>query len=237
MTPRLPRPTPDTSGTPVARVALRIGAWLGAPLLIAYPILVYYSMQHYSARAVAVVLLLGISPFLLRVFGSRRKTTDTDPASVGNRRSWQWIWPVLAISLIGGALLANSVRSLLLVPVCINGGLLLSFGSTLWDERPLIERFARIQHPDLTFEERHWCRLWTIIWTAFFAFNVVLAGLFTLTHSVEWWTYYNGLIAYVVMGTLFTSEYVVRKYRFRRFAEHGLDRGLRWCLLKMGLLQ
>lgn len=238
LTPRLPRPTADTANATPSRVALRILALLSAPLIIGYPVLVYFSMQHYSARTAAVVLLFGVSPLLVRALRSSAssRAQAADPADVRAAGTWGWVLPAGAVALILGALLADSVRSLLLVPVCVNGALLLSFGLTLFQKRSLVERFARLQHEDLTPHEQRWCRLWTMIWSAFFAFNIALATAFTATRSLEWWTLYNGLLSYLIMGMLFATEYVVRKWRFRRFGSHGLDRALKWCFERMGLV-
>lgn len=239
MTPRLPRPTADTAEATPSRVASRVLALLSAPLFIGYPVLVYFSLQYYSARAAAVVLLFGVSPLLIRALRSRAnaRAEGADSADVRAMGAWGWVLPAGAVGLIVLALLSDSVRSLLLVPVCINGALLLSFGLTLFQKRSLIERFARLQHDDLSVQEQGWCRLWTMIWSGFFAFNIVLATLFTATRSVEWWTFYNGLLSYLIMGMLFATEYALRKWRFGRFGNHGLDRALKWCFSKMGLVQ
>lgn len=241
MTPKLPRPTAEASTPPSPKRSPRVLALLGAPLVVGYPVLVYYFMQHYSARVVAMVLLLGLSPFLVRGFVARRNAlghTAVTSEAVDEGpwyRSWRRrIWPLLALALLALSMLVNSVRSLLLVPLCINGALLLTFGPTLFEERPLIERFARLQDPDLTPPEQRWCRTWTAIWTGFFAINMLLAGAFALRRSMEWWTLYNGLISYVVMGLLFATEYVVRKWRFQRFANHAWDRALCWCFVRLG---
>jgi uncharacterized membrane protein len=217
----------------------RVITLLSAPLVIGYPVVVYYSLQHYSARGAALVLLVGLTPMVWRFARARTAIAATRSASgaASSRRSWAALGPIAAVVLVLAASLTNSVRSLLLVPICINGALLLSFGLTLFEERSLIERFARLQHDDLTPRERRWCRTWTLIWSSFFAFNIVLAVLFAATQSLAWWTFYNGLLAYVVMGLLFATEYIVRKYRFQRFDNHGLDRVLRWSFLKLGLLQ
>jgi uncharacterized membrane protein len=240
LTARLPRPAVEPARGSNRRAVLRALALLPTPLIVGYPVLVYYSMQHYSARAVSVVLLIGLGPFLWRLTrgggsvakGGRQSAQDED-----SRTRLHWLLPLLALGLLSGAVFFDSAQALLLIPVCINGALLLSFGVTLRTERPLIERFARLQHADLTHSEVRWCRLWTIIWMLFFGFNITLASVLTVARSVEWWAYYNGLISYLVMGMLFTTEYLVRKYRFQRFGRHRLDRVLRWCFIKTGLLQ
>ncbi|MDD4916151.1 MAG: hypothetical protein PHW13_14090, partial [Methylococcales bacterium] len=74
----------------------------------------------------------------------------------------------------------------------------------------LIERLARIQHPDLPPEGVIYTRRVTQIWCAFFVVNGGIALATALWSSIELWSLYNGLIAYVLMGILFVGEYLVR---------------------------
>lgn len=150
------------------------------------------------------------------------------------RGSWarRVIPPLATVVLVLVGLTLNSARPLLLVPVVINATLLVTFGSTLWSGPPLIERFARLQDADLTVPEVAWCRAWTIVWTAFFATNVVVASTLGVTERLELWAVYNGLLTYIVMGGFFVGEYSIRKYRFGRYNSHPLDRLLRWCFTR-----
>ena len=43
---------------------------------------------------------------------------------------------------------------------------------------------------------------------------------------LAWWSLYTGLVAYFLMGLLFTVEFVVRKATFRRFGDSLPDRVL-----------
>jgi len=40
----------------------------------------------------------------------------------------------------------------------------------------------------------------------------------TLWAPIAWWTLYNGLIAYFIMGTLFAGEWMLRKRMRRMYA-------------------
>lgn len=205
------------------------------------------------AWAVAGVVLVAVTAvsYPLVVYGVL--SADADAGSTASASRWRLAWlvlplavslalalrsrgswlrrlapPVTALLLVLGALALDSVQPLLLVPVVINATLLYSFGYTLWSGPPLIERFARLQH-ELTPGEVAWCRLWTRIWTGFFATNTLVAALLGATNQLRWWALYNGLLTYVVMGCFFVGEYSVRKYRFGRYNSHPLDRLLRWC--------
>src|SRR6185436_7648546 len=53
------------------------------------------------------------------------------------------------------------------------------------------------------------------IWCLFFALNGSTALLLALAAPLAWWTLYNGLIAYLLIGALFATEWILRRRRFR----------------------
>ena len=59
---------------------------------------------------------------------------------------------------------------------------------------------------------------------AFFLVNGGIALALARLPTMDAWTTYNGLVAYLLMGTMFGVEYSVRKYRFGRLGTHALDR-------------
>lgn len=58
------------------------------------------------------------------------------------------------------------------------------------------------------------------MWCVFFVFNGALAVATALWTSDRVWALYNGLIAYVLIGTLFSVEWLVRR-RVRARHSHG----------------
>ena len=148
---------------------------------------------------------------------------DTDRSAVKTMA----IVPVVAFTAFGLGALLDSAGFVLAAPVAINGVLLAAFGSTLRSgSRPMIERFARLTVNDLAEAELRWCRGWTWAWTLFFVSNGAIAAALAVAAPLSWWTVYNGLIAYVLMGLMFAAEYVPRKLRFGRWGDHLLDRVL-----------
>lgn len=106
-----------------------------------------------------------------------------------------------------------------LYPVFMNATMLLAFALTLWKPPSMIERFARIAEPDLDAQGIEYTRKVTWVWMAFFVVNGGVA-LWTALHG-SWflWGVYNGGVSYVLAGTLFAVEFVVRKIvRARREA-------------------
>ena len=77
----------------------------------------------------------------------------------------------------------------------------------------MIERFARLQTDDLNADQLRWCRMWTVIWCAFFVVNGSIALVLSWAPLV-WWAAYNGGLAYGLIGLLLGTEYLLRKRRF-----------------------
>src|SRR5690606_15152058 len=96
-------------------------------------------------------------------------------------------------------------------PVLVNLVMLGVFGITLIYGPPLIERLARLREPELPPKAVRYTRRVTQVWVLFFIFNATLATLLTLWAPLSWWTLYNGLSAYLLMGLLFAGEWLVRQ--------------------------
>lgn len=79
---------------------------------------------------------------------------------------------------------------------------------------PLVESVARRTGEILDVRARRYCRTVTVVWTVFLALHLlVTAG--TVFASREAWAFYNGFLAYVMMGLLFAGEWMIRG-RIRR---------------------
>lgn len=166
---------------------------------VLYPFVVYFGMEKVSPPVFALVLgaiWLIRAPSLLREPGGR--------------------WMVGA-ALTYCALLAISGEAAMLrwYPSLICALLLVAFGLSLIYGPPFIERVARLREPDLAPAAVRYTRIVTWVWVGFFAFNGSMSAALTLWAPLSWWTLYNGLIAYFIMGALFTGEWLLRK-RMRR---------------------
>ncbi|BCL77392.1 hypothetical protein JHS3_31280 [Jeongeupia sp. HS-3] len=130
-------------------------------------------------------------------------------------------WLGLAAALLGLiALLSRSALPLTFYPVLVNAVLFCIFTASLYRPPPVIERLARLTTPDLPPEGVAYTRKVTIVWAGFFALNGGIA-LWTTTQAETVWALYNGLIAYVLIGTLGASEYLVRRLVMRRNAHRN----------------
>ena len=91
-----------------------------------------------------------------------------------------------------------------------------AFGSTLISPPSMIYRFAVIQDksiPGSLGEGRiaAYCRKVTIVWVLFFVLNGSIAAWTIFFGSDAIWSIYNGGISYILIGTLFAGEFIVRK--------------------------
>ncbi len=169
--------------------------------LAAYPLVVYAAMGRLGPAGVAVLLAAACIARL--IFFSLRGGSSI----AGNS---------IALICIGGALLAavgfwfESRAAVLYYPVLVNAILLTLFAASLWRPPTAIERIARLREPSLPPAAVVYTRRVTIVWTVFFALNGAAALYTTVAASLETWTLYNGLVAYLLIGALFAVELAIR---------------------------
>lgn len=167
---------------------------LGA-LTLAYPFLVYLSLNRFEPRWLAL-LLLAIA--LARLGGGRRDAL-----------AWATAAAALGLALLSGWM--NVWLPVKLYPVAVNALLLALFGLSLRHPPSFVERLARLQEPDLPAHAVVYTRRVTQVWCGFFVLNGSLALWTSLYASHAAWALYNGLIAYLLMGALFVGEWLVRQ--------------------------
>ena len=135
-------------------------------------------------------------------------------------------WSLLAAGLLVLGAVLRQGAFIKAVPVLVSGSLLLVFGLSLRGEQSFGERMARRQEPELSPAKVRYCRRVTVVWCWFFAINIAITLGLAVAAPLSWWTLYTGIIAYVLIGGLFTVEYVVRKAMFRDYGTWWHDRAL-----------
>lgn len=165
-------------------------------LTAAYPLVVYLSLGRIEPRYLALLLL---------ALGGLRWLA-------GGAQVVQARWVALvALLLAGCTALLNMSLPLKLYPVLVNLALLTVFGLSLVRGPTVVERIARLQEPDLDARGQAYTRRVTQVWCGFFVLNGGLALATALWASEAAWALYNGLIAYVLIGTLMAGEWLVRR--------------------------
>jgi uncharacterized membrane protein len=177
-------------------------------LWLFYPIAIFFGLQFFEPWLVAI--LLATSLLLRRISDAGRFLKDLSWAEIGVLASM--------LCLATATALTNSETLLRLYPAGINFGMLLVFSLSLINPPSMVERFARLHEPDLPPSGVIYTRRVTQFWCGFFVFNGAIA-IFTALHtSKETWALYNGLIAYLLMGTLFAGEWLFRRHFMKREA-------------------
>jgi uncharacterized membrane protein len=174
---------------------MRKGAtWALLALTLLYPLGVYAALGRVPAHWMAAALVLLA---LARAWSSR-----------------QGFWLLVAG---GGAVLAlaswwqGNAQAIKLYPVLVNAVLLVVFGWSLRSPPSVVERLARLQQPDLPATAVAYTARVTALWCGFFVLNGATAAYTALYSSDAVWALYNGLLAYVAMGTLMAGEWLVRQ--------------------------
>lgn len=175
--------------------SIRITAFTAA-VTAAYPVLVYFALRKgVDARwlALGLLALLGLRwgrPLLKKI-----------PLPLALAAGLA----ALALAWFRGA------ASVLYYPVAVNLALLCIFGASLRFPPSVIERLARLRHPDLDAHGVAYTRKVTQVWCAFFLGNAAAAAATARSGNAELWMFYNGFLAYLLMGMLFLGEMLVRR--------------------------
>ena len=186
-------------------------ALLSALTLLAYPFAVYYGLNQWGMGAVAGVLGL---LFLLRIIGGNK-------TRLRELKYIAWLSGGAGVVLTLLAFLFKSSDWFTYYPVIVNLLMLVLFAQSLLQKESMVERFARLQTPDLPDYAIVYTRNVTKVWCAFFIVNGLIA-FYTTTMSLHAWTLYNGLFSYLFAGTLFAIEFVVRLLVKRKYEKNGL---------------
>lgn len=164
-------------------------------LTVVYPFIVYFGMQHFSPAWIAgVLMVVALGRFL------------------SSRQRWWLAIAAGTLVLFCWNLQTHTALPVKLYPVLVNGVLLCVFVYSLYYPPSMIERFARIQEPELPLSGVVYTRKVTKIWAIFFLFNGGMALITALFASDKVWAFYNGFFAYVLIGSLMAIEWLIRQH-------------------------
>tara|TARA_Y100001956_G_C4128762_1_gene192090 strand:- start:1764 stop:2324 length:561 start_codon:yes stop_codon:yes gene_type:complete len=174
---------------------------LSAVVLLAYPFAVYFGIDKYGLSLVGILL---IAALVVRVLTAQR-------SRVKELKQVAQISALTGITLVSLGVLFKQHGWLTFYPVVVNLCMLILFASSLKQPQTLIERLARLQEPDLPASGVRYTRSVTKVWCGFFVINGFVA-LYTCFQPLEVWTLYNGFISYLLAGSLFVIEWIVRQF-------------------------
>jgi uncharacterized membrane protein len=173
----------------------RARVFLAGLLFLAYPLIIFFLLRHEAAGA-AAALLVAVLAWRLRY----------------QRHRLVWLG-VAVLSVLLVLLLFDVAVIPKLLPPLIHAGLFYMFSTSLGSV-PLIERFARLERPELPQAVVAYCRRLTVMWSGFFAVNVALTAWLALGGDDVLWVLYNGLLVYLLIAALLVGEALWRRHRF-----------------------
>ncbi|AQP35825.1 septation protein IspZ [Vibrio anguillarum] len=173
---------------------------LSAIVLLTYPLAVYFGINQFGLQAIGGFLA---AIFALRILSGWQ-------AKLQELKQLAWISGFVGITLVTLGMLFQQHGWLLFYPVVVNVCLLALFALSLTQPQTVIERLARLQEPELPQSGIEYTRTVTKVWCLYFIMNGTIA-LYTCFQSIEIWTLYNGLISYLLAGSLFVTEWLVRQ--------------------------
>lgn len=174
-------------------------------LLLAWPFVIWFGLAHNSLHWLLPLMVLLL---VLRLRQGRK--------NAGPMRFVMQSVALAGIALCMASVLLKTHQLLLFYPVVVNTVMLSVFGGSLWSAMPLVERLARLRTPDLPPQGVRYTLRVTQIWCLFFIFNGTVA-LFTALHGdMRMWTTWNGMLSYLLMGTLMAGEWLIRRQVMKR---------------------
>lgn len=174
-------------------------------LLLAWPFIIWFGLAHNSLQGLLPLMALML---FLRFRQTRRRAGALSVVTQ--------IVAVAGMTLCIASYLLKTHQLLLFYPVVVNSVMLAVFGGSLWSRMPIIERLARLHEPDLPERAVRYTRRVTQIWCAFFIINGGIALFTALYGDLSLWTAWNGMISYLLIGTLMAGEWLVRQRVIKR---------------------
>ena len=173
-------------------------------LFVFYPFIIYLSL-HYQHVELAIFYLIFL--FVLRLI--------TLPKLFSNIKWLSKVVTCFGLLLTIISWLFSKYQLLLFYPVAINLIFFIVFSYSLTQPQTIIEKFAEMKDRQLPDQAVQYIRNVTIFWCIFFIFNGTIALATCLLENIYWWTIYNGLISYLLIGICLGVEWLIRQ-KFQR---------------------
>ena len=103
----------------------------------------------------------------------------------------------------------TKITALKFYPSIVNFLVFLVFFLSIFSQETIIQKFAKMVDGELNDAALQYTRNLTYLWSIFLFCNF-LASTATIFMSDKVWMLYNGCISYLLVGTFFAIEYIVR---------------------------
>lgn len=94
-------------------------------------------------------------------------------------------------------------------PVIINFIIFCIFFGSTFQEETIIQKMAKLMEKDIKPKALEYTKNLTYIWSIFMFANFLIS-LLTIFMSKKIWAFYNGFLSYMLVGTFFIIEYIIR---------------------------
>lgn len=94
-------------------------------------------------------------------------------------------------------------------PVIINFIIFCIFFGSTFQEETIIQKMAKLMEKNIKPKALEYTRNLTYIWSIFMFANFLIS-LLTIFMSKKIWAFYNGFLSYMLVGTFFIIEYIIR---------------------------
>lgn len=152
---------------------------------------------------------------------SHANTLNTNPpnkaSNIVSNRSGLYIHLFLLIGslcLFLASFVLNQALVMLYYPVMVNGVFFIFFTLSLFTT-PIAEIFARLylksRGQPFTVNTKRYTFKVTIAWCIFFVVNGLIAYTTIQLNDLTLWTLYNGIFSYILIGLMFSVEWLIRR--------------------------
>jgi len=173
--------------------------------MIAYPFIVYFTLNEFGPSLLALILF---SIILIRtvIRGEYRQPE-------------QYIQLILVGGLCIAAAWFNSEELLRYYPVLMNLAFAGFFLLSLTTQKTLIERFAEMFIDEIPERGRQYMRTLSKVWALVLLINAMVSFYTACCLSLKAWAFYNGFLAYIILGGFMVIEYGYRRIYIEKFGE------------------
>lgn len=119
------------------------------------------------------------------------------------------IFPMLFMLFIIAIFHCTKCSLLKYYPVIVNFGFFLLFFASSFMKETVIQRLAKLMEPNIKPKALDYTRKLTYAWAIFTFLNFIIS-LYTVFLDEKIWAVYNGCVSYILVGSFFAIEYIVR---------------------------
>lgn len=185
---------------------------LDAIILILYPLIVFGGIVYLGVRWTALLLLVFVGRRFIALLIKNRSTSRI-----------VLVQATAMVAIAGTAALSGNALALRVAPFAVSLTFIAMFGGSLFgNNTPIIERFARLQRPELPPDHVAYCRNLTKVWVGILSLNSVILLIAALYGEEGLWAILVGPVSYGIIGITFAVEYVFRKWKFQDFSDKNV---------------